>query len=153
MLTLPEYLVIAYHWRYFEEIIEEGSTGIGCAPDVNALAEAMLNFVKLDDSDHMSIKRNCIAHAEMYSSARVFGQMKKQLMKRVLIRVMRDMTKLIHWPVDRLAPKGGPSGYLFGLKHGLEQNGVHDFEFLPPVGKSIESNRTLQRVIPRRIKD
>ncbi|MBM6906593.1 glycosyltransferase [Collinsella tanakaei] len=71
--------VIAYHWRYFEEIIEEGSTGIGCAPDVNALAEAMLNFVKLDDSDHMSIKRNCIAHAEMYSSARVFGQMKKTI--------------------------------------------------------------------------
>lgn len=66
---------------------------------------------------------------------------------------MREMTKLIHWPVDRLAPKGGPSGYLFGLKHGLEQNDVRDFEFLPPVGKSIESNRTLQRVIPQRIKD
>lgn len=71
--------VIAYHWRYFNEIIEDGFTGIGCAPDADALAEAMLDFVMLDDSDHMSMKRNCIARAERYSSARVFSQMKKTI--------------------------------------------------------------------------
>lgn len=63
------------------------------------------------------------------------------------------MTKLIHWPIDRLKPKGGPAGYLYNLKQGLEENNTKGFEFLPSIGDSVESITFLQRIVPRRIKE
>ena len=61
--------------------------------------------------------------------------------------------KLIHFPVDKLAPKGGPAGYLYNLKHGLEELGDAEFDFLPVEGSSYEQNATLQKLVPSRIKD
>lgn len=63
------------------------------------------------------------------------------------------MTRLIHWPIDRLKPKGGPSGYLFNLEQGLEENGTVGYEFLPEAGHSVERSGVLQRIVPKRIKD
>lgn len=63
------------------------------------------------------------------------------------------MTVLIHFPVDRVLPKGGPAGYLFNLKQGLEEIGANDFEFLPAAGVQIEKNDILRALIPNRIKD
>ena len=54
--------------------------------------------------------------------------------------------KLIHFPVDKLAPKGGPAGYLYNLKHGLEELGDAEFDFLPVEGSSYEQNATLQKL-------
>lgn len=60
---------------------------------------------------------------------------------------------LIHFPVDRIAPKGGPAGYLYNLRLGLEEIGAEGFDFLPPVGATYEQNKTLQKLVPNRIKD
>ena len=61
--------------------------------------------------------------------------------------------KLNHFPDDKLAPKGGPAGYLYNLKHGLEELGDAEFDFLPVEGSSYEQNATLQKLVPSRIKD
>ena len=47
---------------------------------------------------------------------------------------------LIHFPKDRIAPKGGPSGYLYNLSCGLNEIGAEGFDFLPPVGSSYEQS-------------
>lgn len=60
---------------------------------------------------------------------------------------------LIHFPKDRIAPKGGPSGYLYNLSCGLNEIGAEEFDFLPPAGSSYEQNRVLQRLVPGRLKD
>ncbi len=60
---------------------------------------------------------------------------------------------LIHFPIDRIAPKGGPSGYLYNLSCGLNEIGAEGFYFLPPVGRTYEQNKTLQRLVPGRFKD
>ena len=60
---------------------------------------------------------------------------------------------LIHFPKDRIAPKGGPSGYLYNLSCGLNEIGAEGFDFLPPVGSSYEQSKVLQRLVPGRLKD
>lgn len=60
---------------------------------------------------------------------------------------------LLHWPLDCVKPTGGPAGYLFNLKQGLEEVGVEGYSFLPAKGKSLESNTLLQKIVPSRIKD
>lgn len=60
---------------------------------------------------------------------------------------------LIHFPIDRLAPKGGPAGYLYNLRLGLDEIGAECFDFLPPAGESYERNKILQRLVPSRFKD
>lgn len=61
--------------------------------------------------------------------------------------------RLINWPVNRLKPKGGPAGYLFNLRDGLEQIGAEGYEFLPPAATAVTSNKFLQYVVPHRLKD
>ena len=60
---------------------------------------------------------------------------------------------LIHFPQDRIAPKGGPAGYLYSLRLGLEQIGAEGFDFLPPAGSTYEQNSTLKRIVPKFVKD
>ena len=60
---------------------------------------------------------------------------------------------LIHFPTDRLGPKGGPAGYLFNLGHGLDRINAARFDFLPARGASYEQSKTLQKLMPSRIKD
>ena len=48
---------------------------------------------------------------------------------------------LIHFPIDRIAPKGGPSGYLYNLSCGLNEIGAEGFNFLPPVGEHMSRTR------------
>lgn len=67
---------------------------------------------------------------------------------------MTDSEKiLIHFPSDRIAPKGGPAGYLHNLRLGLEEIGAERFDFLPPAGAAYEQSKTLQKLVPARIKD
>lgn len=61
--------------------------------------------------------------------------------------------KLVYFPENALAPKGGPAGYLYSLKLGLDQIGVGDIKFLPPAPRSYEQNSTLRKLVPTRIKD
>ena len=60
---------------------------------------------------------------------------------------------LIHFPVDRVAPTGGPAGYLCNLRRGLDEIGAGGFEFLPAAGAQMEKNAFLRRVVPDRVKD
>lgn len=60
---------------------------------------------------------------------------------------------LIHFPEDKLAPKGGPAGYLYNLRLGLEEAGAKGFDFLPPAGATYEENKTLRNLIPSRVRD
>jgi hypothetical protein len=48
---------------------------------------------------------------------------------------------LIHFPENKIAPKGGPAGYLFNLKLGLERNGAEEFSFLPAEKKPLNRTR------------
>ena len=63
------------------------------------------------------------------------------------------MTVLIHFPIDRVAPTGGPAGYLCNLKRGLEEVGATSFEFLPHAGEQIEKNAFLRKAVPNRLKE
>lgn len=63
------------------------------------------------------------------------------------------MRKLIHFPVNKLAPKGGPAGYLYNLRQGLNQIGAEGYDFLPEVPAEMTSNKFLQKVVPARVKD
>lgn len=49
--------------------------------------------------------------------------------------------KLIYFPVNKLAPVGGPAGYLWNLKRGLEGRS-NDIDFLPvaPLRRGRESS-------------
>ncbi|MGO5205021.1 glycosyltransferase family 4 protein [Parolsenella catena] len=61
---------------------------------------------------------------------------------------------LIHFPIDKLVPKGGPAGYLLNLRQGLIECGFSgSFDFLPEAGASIESNALLRNFVPKRLKD
>lgn len=62
--------------------------------------------------------------------------------------------KLIYFPENEIRPCGGPAGYLYNLRIGLEDiNHVSDVDFLPPVKGGIEKNARLRNVVPARIKD
>lgn len=63
---------------------------------------------------------------------------------------------LIYYPEDRLQPKGGPAGYLYNLKSGLDvlkKNGKLDIDisFYNDMPGSIEDNAGLKKIIPKRI--
>ena len=62
---------------------------------------------------------------------------------------------LIYFPEAKLAPKGGPAGYLYNLQNGLsaaEHDGL-EISFYNNGSKSIEDNSGLRSRIPKRIKD
>ena len=44
------------------------------------------------------------------------------------------MKALIHFPIDRVAPTGGPAGYLYNLRQGLDEIDVRGIDFLPAAG-------------------
>ena len=66
---------------------------------------------------------------------------------------------LIHWPVDLIGPTGGPPGYLFNLKKGLDSLGAEtciDFEFLPAQGSAnsgVNLLNLLRKRCPRALMD
>lgn len=66
---------IAYRWRYFDEIIEDGVTGIGCDPDVSSLACALACFTSMSSSEQLAIRKRCLERADLYSATAVFQTM------------------------------------------------------------------------------
>lgn len=63
---------------------------------------------------------------------------------------------LIYYPEDQLQPKGGPAGYLYNLRNGLEQikqegNFNIEISFYNNLPRSIEDNIELRKRIPKRI--
>lgn len=62
---------------------------------------------------------------------------------------------LIYFPERKLVPKGGPAGYLYNLKSGLESFQHDDVEvyFYTSMQKKIEENNTLRNRIPKRVKE
>lgn len=58
--------------------------------------------------------------------------------------------KLIFYPENRLAPIGGPAGYLYNLKKGLEGR-ANDVAFLPAVADAYTDNSFLRRIVPHRL--
>lgn len=61
----------------------------------------------------------------------------------------------IYFHEDKLKPIGGPAGYLWNLKQGLNNLDCSDLSisFLPQAEETIEDNKMLRRVLPNRIKD
>ena len=62
---------------------------------------------------------------------------------------------LIYFPEEKLAPKGGPAGYLNNLKNGLSavsHDGL-EISFYNNSSKSIEDNSELRSKVPKRLKD
>lgn len=62
---------------------------------------------------------------------------------------------LIYIKKSELKPKGGPSGYLYNLKAGLESinDSEIEIEFLKESKPTLEENTKLKNLIPNRIKD
>lgn len=63
---------------------------------------------------------------------------------------------LIYYPEDALEPKGGPAGYLYNLKKGLEEcrkqeNLPVDISFYSNMPSGIENNSELRKRIPKRL--
>lgn len=63
---------------------------------------------------------------------------------------------LIYYPEDVLEPKGGPAGYLYNLKKGLEEcrkqeNLPVDISFYSNMPSGIENNSELRKRIPKRL--
>lgn len=63
---------------------------------------------------------------------------------------------LIYYPEDALEPKGGPAGYLYNLKKGLEEcrkqeNLPVDISFYSNMPSGIENNSELRKKIPKRL--
>ena len=62
---------------------------------------------------------------------------------------------LIYYNEKKLAPKGGPAGYLYNLKKGFELIEASDvqFEFYNKEKGKIEGNQKLRNIVPNRIKE
>ncbi len=62
---------------------------------------------------------------------------------------------LIYFPKEKLLPKGGPAGYLYNLKKGLDGIEFSDIQisFYNNLKKQLEDNKVLRDRIPKRIKD
>lgn len=62
---------------------------------------------------------------------------------------------LIYFPERKILPKGGPSGYLYNLRKGLEEieNDEIQISFYNDGKTSIEENAELKNKVPKRIKD
>ena len=63
---------------------------------------------------------------------------------------------LIYYPEDALEPKGGPAGYLYNMKKGLEEcrkqeNLPVDMSFYSNMPSGIENNSELRKRIPKRL--
>lgn len=61
------------------------------------------------------------------------------------------MKALIYFPENKMAPKGGPAGYLYNLVHELKKNS-DSYEVLP-ASESLSDNKKIRDAIPKRIKD
>lgn len=61
---------------------------------------------------------------------------------------------LIYFPQNDITPRGGPAGYLYNLRVGLQDIGrVDDIDFLPSDHNGIERNARLRKAVPSRVKD
>lgn len=62
---------------------------------------------------------------------------------------------LIYFPERKLAPKGGPAGYLYNLRQGLSQMEHSDIgiSFYDNAPVALEENQFLRNMIPKRVKD
>lgn len=67
--------VLAYRWRYYDDMLQDGVTGFGCEPGVEGLAGLVRRLASLDDSALMAMRRACVAHAGRYTADAVFGEM------------------------------------------------------------------------------
>ena len=62
--------VLAYRWRYYDDMLQDGVTGFGCEPDVEGLAGLVRRLAGLDDSALMAMMRACVARAGCYNGGR-----------------------------------------------------------------------------------
>ena len=62
---------------------------------------------------------------------------------------------LVYFPERNLAPKGGPAGYLYNLKSGLQHVNHDDLEisFYSSAPVQFEENQSIRNHVPKRIKD
>jgi len=66
--------IVSARWRYYDEVLEDGATGISYPlGDVEALAGA-IGSLFAGDHDLLSIKRECLNRAALYSPASAFSQ-------------------------------------------------------------------------------
>lgn len=62
---------------------------------------------------------------------------------------------LIYFPERDLSPKGGPSGYLYNLRQGLNQIYYENIsiEFYNNLPVNLEENQKLRNIVPKRLKE
>ncbi|MDN0055083.1 glycosyltransferase family 4 protein [Collinsella ihumii] len=60
---------------------------------------------------------------------------------------------LFYMPENKLKSTGGPAGYLYNLRQGLESIDAEGYRFLPPVKSAFMNSKILQRVVPQFIKN
>ncbi|TGY59695.1 glycosyltransferase [Coriobacteriaceae bacterium] len=65
----------------------------------------------------------------------------------------KSRSVLLHWPQNKIKPTGGPAGYLYNLRKGLESLGESGYAFLPPAGSGISGQAWLGSVVPTRLND
>ena len=61
--------------------------------------------------------------------------------------------RLVHFPINKLKPVGGPAGYLWNLKQGLDQIKASGYAFLPEASIEMTSSKILQKIVPTRAKE
>lgn len=68
--------VIASRWRYYEELLEDGKTGLSYPFEQHEMLEdALLRFLELDAGTVGSMRKECLSRAQRYSASSAFGQM------------------------------------------------------------------------------
>ena len=68
--------VIASRWRYYEELLEDGKTGIGYPFEQRQmLKDAILRFLALDSGSIGAMRKECLSRAHKYSARSAFEQM------------------------------------------------------------------------------
>lgn len=67
--------VIASRWRYYEELLEDGKTGLSYPFDRCEMLEgALLRFLDLDADTVGSMRKECLSRAQRYSASSAFSQ-------------------------------------------------------------------------------
>lgn len=68
--------VIASRWRYYEELLEDGKTGVGYPFEQREMLEdALLRFLALDADSIAIMRKECLSRAHKYSAHSAFEQM------------------------------------------------------------------------------
>lgn len=71
--------VLAYRWRYYPEILEDGVTGYSCTPEVDELISIMRKFMNISADAQMNMKRQCLLRSYQYDASAAVGRIANEI--------------------------------------------------------------------------